>query len=419
MKWKLLLAVSFCFSLLTPLTTIAGEPAFRPPVTGGYQPPFVKNPIQTTTGTVGNGVKPANAPKFNNTPKAANDPIYDNSKNFSKTKKVVKVGAVLKTANHIKRNKWKYAAGAVIAGSAIAIHYRNDIDRIIDNEFYSNKWRSEKKTKLVSTLSKKINNVKPEKKDALISAIQQSLIYYMGKYKGEPFDKLASSVLVSLTLMTPAVINQASFEDQQRNDARALIKSKIDEIERTRRRTNCQKGSYEREYIKLNSNFNSNGVKSLNEFDVGHYGVQVNINNINNNLVTKYNMNKSPNDPIRINYSFEKDHIPSKKAVALYLAKRDNLGVLYAKPYSKNIENNAISVVMQKSIHKRGRTNGRKNEAISKIDSTNLKQAIFNDFEDYYLLASSDNRNDSSFKANWIKALVLTYIENEAMCLFI
>lgn len=44
MKWKLLLSLSFCLSLLTPLTTIAGEPAFRPPTTGGYNSPSIKNP---------------------------------------------------------------------------------------------------------------------------------------------------------------------------------------------------------------------------------------------------------------------------------------------------------------------------------------------------------------------------------------
>jgi len=417
MKWKLLLA--FCFSLLLPYTTNAGEPAFRPPATGGYQPPFVKNPNQPTTGKVGTSIQPANEPKFNNLPKAANDPVYDNAKKFSKTKKVVKVGAALKTANHIRKNKWKYAAGAVIAGSLVAIHYKNDIDRIIDKEFYSNKWRSEKKTKLVSTLSKKIQNAKPEKKDDLISAIQQSLIYYMGKYKDDPFDKLASSVLISLNLMTPAVINQVSFERQQRNDARALIKSKIDEVERSRRRTNCQKGSYEREYITSKNPLKTNGSNTLTEWDVGHYGVQVNINNKNNRLVKKYNKTKAPNDPIRENYDFEKDHIPSKKAVALYLANRDNLGVLYNDPKATNIENNAITVVMKTSIHKRGRTNGPDNKIISIQDARNLKQAIFDDFEEYYLIASKDNRNDLQYKSNWSRALVETYIENEKMCLFI
>lgn len=424
MKWKLLLALSFCFSLLTPLTTTAGEPAIRPPVTGGYNSPAIKNPSPPKTGNVGTGLNPAN------------DPIYDNGKKFAKTKKIVKVGGTLKVANHIRKNKWKYAAGAVVVGGTAGYvarkykdsdivrnaereYYQNDIDRIIDREFYSDKWRSEKKAKLVPILYKKINNAKPEKKDAVIEAIQQSLIYYMAKYSGESTGKLASSILESLNIMNNQVMMQTAFETQQRNDARALTKLKIDEVDRTRKRTNCQRGSPEREYIKLNNSFNTNGVKQLNEFDVGHYGVQVNINGINNDTVKKYNINKSPSDPIRKNYDFEKDHIPSKKAVALYLAKRDNSGVLYSKPYSKNIVNNAISVVLKTSIHKRGRTNGRKNEIISKKDSTNLKQAIFDDFEDYYLLAAIDKRNDSSFNANWIKALVLTYIKNEEMCLLI
>ena len=407
MKWKLLLSLSFCLSLLTPLTTIAGEPAFRPPTTGGYNSPSIKNPSPPKTGNVGTGLNPAN------------DPIYDNGKKFAKTKKIVKVGGALKVANHIRKNKWKYAAGAAIAGASAAMYYRNDIDRIIDREFYSDKWRSEKKAKLVPILYKKINNAKPEKKDDVIEAIQQSLIYYMAKYSGESTGKLATSILESLNIMNNQVMMQTTFETQQRNDAKALIKLKIDEVERTRKRSNCQRGSPEREYITSKNSLTTNGSSTLTEWDVGHYGVQVNINNKNNRLVKKYNNSKSPNDPSKENYDFEKDHIPSKKAVALYLARRDRLGVLYDDPEATNIEKNAIAVVMKTSIHKRGRTNGTDNKIFSIEDSRNLKQAMFDDFEEYYLIASKDNRNDLLYKINWVKALIETYIENEKMCLFI
>ena len=349
----------------------------------------------------------------------ANDPIYDNGKKFAKTKKIVKVGGALKVANHIRKNKWKYAAGAAIAGASAAMYYRNDIDRIIDREFYSDKWRSEKKAKLVPILYKKINNAKPEKKDDVIEAIQQSLIYYMAKYSGESTGKLATSILESLNIMNNQVMMQTTFETQQRNDAKALIKLKIDEVERTRKRSNCQRGSPEREYITSKNSLTTNGSSTLTEWDVGHYGVQVNINNKNNRLVKKYNNSKSPNDPSKEKYDFEKDHIPSKKAVALYLARRDRLGVLYDDPEATNIEKNAIAVVMKTSIHKRGRTNGTDNKIFSIGDSRNLKQAMFDDFEEYYLIASKDNRNDLLYKINWVKALIETYIENEKMCLFI
>jgi hypothetical protein len=406
MKWKLLLALSFCFSLLSPLTTTAGEPALRPP-TGGYNSPSIKNPSPPKTGNVGTGLNPAN------------DPIYDNGKKFAKTKKIVKVGGALKVANHIRRNKWKYAAGAAIAGASAAMYYRNDIDRIIDREIYSDKWRSEKKAKLVPILYKKINNAKPEKQDAVIEAIQQSLIYYMAKYNGESTGKLATSILESLNIMNNQVMMQTAFETQQRNDAKALIKLKIDEVDRNRKRTNCKRGSNEREYIKRKNSLKTNGANTLTEWEVGHYGIQVNINNKNNRRVKKYNKLKSPNDPSQENYDFEKDHIPSKKAVVLYLERRDNLGVSYDEPVLTNIENNAIAVVMKTSIHKNGRTNGPDNKVLSIDDSRNLMKAMFDDFEEYYLVASKDNRNDLLYKINWVKALIETYIENEKMCLFI
>jgi hypothetical protein len=405
MKWKLLLLIPLCLTLLSPLTTIAGESAYRLPI-NNYPSDVNKNPITkpipSKIDKVGKGLEPAN----------------DASK-FSKTKKIVKVGAALKTANHIRRNKWKYAAGAVIVGATAASYYRNDIDRIIDREFYSDKWRSEKKKKLVPILQKKINNAKPEKKEAVVEAIQESLIYYMSKYNGESAGKLATSILESLNIMNNQVMMQASFETQQRNDARVLIKLKIDEVDKTRKRTDCRKGSYEREYITTNNSFGTNGLKSLSEFDVDHYGVQQNINRAYNEGVHEYNKYKKPHDLPQKFYDFEKDHIPSKKAVALYLAKRDNFGVLYGKPKSDYIIKNAISVVMRTSIHKRGRTNGKDNIDISKEDAKNLKQAIFDDFEEYYLLASIDNQNDYSYKTNWVKALIKTYIENEKMCLFL
>lgn len=432
MKWKLLLALSFCFSLLSPLTTTAGEPALRPP-TGGYNSPSIKNPSPPKTGNVGSGLNPANDPIYDNGKKPTPS---NNVKKFSKTTKVVKVGAGLKTANHIRKNKWKYAAGAVLVGGTAGYaakkyhdseivrnteraYYQNDIDRIVDREFYSDKWRSEKKAKLVPILYKKIHNAKPEKQELVIEAIQESLIYYMAKYNGESSGKLATSILESLNIMTNDVMMQSNFETQQRNDAKVLIKSKIDEVDKTRRRSNCQRGSPEREYIIKKNSLKTNGANTLTEWEVGHYGVQVNINKKNNRRVKSYNKLKAPNDSSQEYYDFEKDHIPSKKAVALYLERRDNLGVSYDDPVATNIENNAIAVVMKTSIHKRGRTNGPDNKVISIADSRNLKQAMFDDFEEYYLVASKDNRNDLLYKINWVKALIETYIENEKMCLFI
>lgn len=417
MKWKLLLLIPFCLSLLMPLTTNAGEPAFRPPTTGGYNPHFVKNPI-SPTGNVGSGLNPAN------------DPIYDNSKTpvssnaakkISKTQKVVRIGVGLKTANHIRKNKWKYLAGAVVVGGSVGYiarnNYQDSIDRVVDKYVVSDLWSSEKKDKLIPILRKKIEKSKPEDQPVIIEAVQQSLIYYMVFYNDESWGKLANSVLNSLNIMNNDVVMQVNSELSKRKEAYALILSAVDKIERNRKKTNCQKGSYERNYI-ISPQVYSPTVRVLNEWDVDNYGMQVNINE-------KYKEDYPIQNRYRVSahqlsrYDFEKDHIPSKLAVAKYLEKRDNHGIKYAKPISGYIIRNAISVVLKTSVHKSGRTNGYDNQALSTIDARDLKKAVFKDFISYYVLAYQGGYDDQLYKANWLKAFVETYIRNEALCLFI
>lgn len=301
--------------------------------------------------------------------------------------------------------------------SPAAMYYRNDIDRIIDREFTSDKWRSEKKSKLVPILYKKIHNAKPEKQDAVIEAIQQSLIYYMVFYDNEQWGKLASSILDSLGVMNQTVMTQVNFEISKRKEAYSLILNAVDKIEKNRKRTNCQKGSIERNYI-ISPQVYSPTVRVLNEWDVDHYGMQVNINEKYKEDYPIQNKYRLPQHQLA-RYDFEKDHIPSKKAVALYLANRDNHGIQYPKPISGYIVRNAISVTLKTSIHKSGRTNGFDNQAFSKIDSKDLKKAVFKDFIQYYVLAYQGGYDDQVYKNNWLKALVETYIKNEALCLFI
>ena len=396
MKWKLLLLIPLCLTLLSPLTTIAGEPAYRLPI-NNYPSDVNKNPITKPIPSkiekVGKGLEPAN----------------DASK-FSKTKKIVKVGAALKTANHIRRNKWKYAAGAVIVGATAASYYRNDIDRIIDREFYSDKWRSEKKKKLVPILQKKINNAKPEKQDAVIEAIQQSLLYYMVMYDNEPAGKLAVSVLDSLNIMTPLLQSQTQSGINHKAFAMNLLNQKVVELKRDNKRTNCEKGSPRREYI-LQNQSKDNDVKSeyrLSEWDVDSYQRQ--------SVITENNRKRVNRDKQQY-YQFHNDHIPARAPIIVYLEKREHRKLSDIE--AKDVKKNATSVAILAERHRKGRTYGDSNKASIAESAANLKASMYFDFIEYYFNYAKDGLNDDTFKRKWLIAFAKTYLRNESLCLFI
>lgn len=386
MKWKLLLLIPFCLTLLMPITSNAFQD-----VDGKYTGGTTTKPSVSTT-----------------------KPISSNTaKNISKATKVVKIGAALKTANHIRRNKWKYAAGAVIVGATAASYYRNDIDRIIDNKFYSNKWRSEKKSELVPVLYKKIHNAKPEKQEAIIDAIQESLKYYMVMYNNEPFGKLATDVATSLGILTVDFKTEVELSLSDKERASYIIDSTVLDLRKRNRKTNCKRGSSEREFIKQRYSYDTKDTV-LKEWDVDAYGHQDKINSNHNDSVkvsSKY-------------YKFHKDHIPSKKAVELFLQARDNGNIKFDPDVISNIYNNATSVVLFDKIHRAGRTYGWKNgkstvaTSRSVIDSKNLFAAMVLDFESYYVMYAEKGLADDTFIMNWSRAFAETYLLNEKLCLF-
>lgn len=380
MKWKLLLLIPLCLTLLSPITSNAFQD-----VDGKYTGGTTTKPISPNT-----------------------------AKNISKATKVVKIGAAVKTANHIRRNKWKYAAGAVIVGATAASYYRNDIDRIIDNNFYSDKWRSEKKAKLVPILYKKIHNAKPEKQDAIIEAIQQSLMYYIVMYDGQPFEKLGTSVLNSLNIMTPALQKQKILSLSDKANATLIINSTILDLKRKNSRPRCARGSQERNEIYKKNEFsqkNGNAIKDINlaEWDVDSFQKQ--------SIITENYKQHVNNDRTRY-YPFHKDHIPAKKSIEFYLERRDNFSSGFKSDVVKNIYNNATSVVVLGDLHSKGRTWGIPT-AKAKADSYNLEKSMIEDFIAYYVLYGSKGLNDSVFIRKWSIAFTEAYLRNESLCLFI
>lgn len=380
MKWKPLLSLFFCFSLLIPITSQAFQD-----VDGKY--------------TGGNSTKPVNP---------------NTAKNISKATKVVKVGAALKTANHIRKHKWKYAAGAVIVGATAASYYRNDIDRIIDNKFYSNKWRSEKKSELVPVLYKKIHNAKPEKQAAIIEAIQESLMYYIVMYDGQPFEKLATSVLNSLNIMTPALQKQKTLSLSDKANATLIINATLLDLKRKNQRPRCARGSKERNAIYEKNEYSKKNGNAITEIQLSEWDVD----SFQKQSIITENYKKHVNNDRSRYYAFHKDHIPAKKAIEFYLERRDNFSKGFKSDIVKHIYNNATSVIVLGDFHSKGRTWGIPT-ARAKAESYNLEKSMIEDFIAYYVLYGSKGLNNATFVRKWSTAFSEAYLRNESLCLFI
>lgn len=257
-------------------------------------------------------------------------------------------------------------------------------------------------------LYKKIHNAKPEKQDAIIEAIQQSLKHYMVMYHNEPFGKLATDVALSLNIMDTAFSTDVQLSLSDKEKASLIIDSIVLDMKKKNRRTNCRKGSVEREWIKSKQEYDSKSIV-LKEWDVGPFGHQFKINE---------NYNNSVNNDKSKYHKFHKDHIPSKRAVELFLQKRDNGNLPFDPDIVKNIYNNATSVVLIDKIHRAGRTYGGKNVKISIGDAQNLFAAMVLDFETYYVMFAEKGLVDEKFIYYWSESFAETYIFNERLCLF-
>ena len=356
MKWKLLLALSFCFSLLIPITTNA-----------------------TTLAPTGTGT----------------------------TAKVVRTGMVWKggkwVVNHVAHHKLGYASLAVVGG---VYYFRKDIDELVDKYMTSDKWSSEKKSILVPKLTKKINNAKTQDQAAVIVAIQNSLMHYMVMYEDESLGRTATDIITALDLRTGEFLKNYDIALAAKKTAVSLITVAMTTTIANIQKTNCMKGSYNREYIKQKQD-NSSSNTTLEAWDVGPYEKQ-------KKITDNYNKLRKTNG--KSLYDFHKDHIPSKKAVLEYLKKRDKMVV--TPDIVKNINNNATSVVMIDTKHRIGRTYGQNNKKFYTIDSMDLELAMKKDFVMYYILFTLSGEVNKVFDVKFVSAYIETYVRNERLCLF-
>lgn len=322
--------------------------------------------------------------------------------------KAAKTGMVWKggkwVVNHVSHHKLGYASLAVIGG---AFYFRKDIEELVDYHISSDKWSSEKKSILIPKLSKKINNAKPQDKDAVILATQNALMYYMVIYDGESFGRTATDIIDSLGIRDNEFLKNYDIAMAAKKTAVAMISATMATTIARSPKTNCVRGSFNREYIKQKQD-NSSSSTTLVQWDVGAYEKQ-------RKITENYNQQrKVTGKPL---YDFHKDHIPSKKAIETYLKKRDSLVI--TKDLRDNIYNNATSVVLTDTIHRVGRTYGGKNKNLIAIDAKNLEIAMVKDFIVYYVVFSLLGQADAAFDLRFTKAYIETYTRNERLCLFI
>lgn len=360
MKWKLLLYLSFCLSLLITITTNA-----------------------TTLAPTGSGT----------------------------TAKVVRAGMVWKggkwvtkgVVNHVAHHKIGYAGLAIIGG---ALYFRKDIYELVDRDITSDKWPSEKKAILIPKLSKKINNAKPQDRAAIIFTTQDALMHYMVMYEDESLGRTATDIITALGLKTNEFLTDYDIALAAKRTAITMISTTMATTIANMPKTDCTKGSYNREYIKKKQN-NSSADILLTQWDVGAYEKQKKITE---------NYNKTRKTTGKALYDFHKDHIPSKKAIEVFLKKRD--GLVIRKDVRDTIYNNATSVVLTDSIHRVGRTYGGKNKNLIAMDALNLEVAMTKDFVVYYVIFSLLGQADLSFNIRFTNAYIETYVRNERLCLF-
>ncbi|MGD1524254.1 hypothetical protein [Vibrio harveyi] len=107
----------------------------------------------------------------------------------------------------------------------------------------------------------------------------------------------------------------------------------------------------------------------------------------------------------------EHDHIPSQKAVKVFLEKK--LGSTFSRTSAqyKNITNNASTIEIHKTLHAQGRTwRGRNTKLQITLDSKNLRKATLKDFSYHYM--------NSGFDWSLMSSFVKVYKRNSALCLY-
>lgn len=88
----------------------------------------------------------------------------------------------------------------------------------------------------------------------------------------------------------------------------------------------------------------------------------------------------------------EHDHIPSDKAVLLFMERKKNV-VEFTKKEKETIKRNAITVTIPENLHKDGRTWGGRNKLLKRLDSQDLFIAFWQDYAEHFMnLGSSENR---------------------------
>lgn len=292
-------------------------------------------------------------------------------------------------------------------GSYLLYKYKTNVNNIIKNEFSSKENLSNIQNNLTLKLNKKILKTRPEKLDILIYEIQKSLKLYIVMYDGNKVSSVAQQIAINLGIFDINMQNQIKKEIFYKKEAELLISNIIASTVDNGSKTNCQKGSYNRNFIyNDNKDLYKTNSTVLNEWDVGAYAYQTKIT-------------KNYNYYIKINggnyYKYHKDHIPSKKSILEYLKKRDGGFVKFNSNVIKNIYDNSTTVVLNSDIHRIGRTFGQ----YIIDDSNNLYLAMIKDFVFYYVYYYSNNLNDHRFKFQWSRAFAATYIRNEQLCLFV
>jgi len=107
----------------------------------------------------------------------------------------------------------------------------------------------------------------------------------------------------------------------------------------------------------------------------------------------------------------EHDHIPSLNAIIKYLEERDNLKLARKKGIGEYVTNNATSLEVKETIHKKSRTYKGKNKLLSLEDSKDLRLATIKDFS-YYLKDYKD------INQKMVTRFVNVYVRNKYLCLY-
>lgn len=110
-----------------------------------------------------------------------------------------------------------------------------------------------------------------------------------------------------------------------------------------------------------------------------------------------------PEDKIR-----ERDHIPSYKAIELFMIKKgvDFSGLGKSNQRFINLNSNITAINIEFELHRDNRTTYKKNQKLSQNDQHDLKTTTLKDFATLLVLASwGDLKNQKTYLTNYIKLL--------------